>query len=80
MPIHIANYTKLNVQLLVNGVPLFDIRRDTNHYNGIDIRGRAFIKDLVQGDIVSIRLMSGTAIYSNANKLSSFTGFLLYPQ
>lgn len=73
-------YTKLNVQLLVNGSPLFDIRRDTNHYNGQDTRGRAFIKDLQQGDIVSIRIMSGTAIYSNANMLSSFTGFLLYPQ
>lgn len=72
-------YTNMNVQLRVNGVPQFDIRRDATHANGVNTHSRAFITRLSLGDIVHVSLLSGT-MYSNGNIQSSFTGFLLYPE
>ena len=75
----VAARQMVNMQLLVNGVPLMDIRRDTTHHSGTETRGRALMNHLNQGDKMTVILLNGTSVYSDQYLQTSFSGFLLYP-
>lgn len=66
------------MELLLNGSPQSSIYRQSNVHNGVDTRTRAMILRLVTDDELRIRLPAGNRLYSNANRVTKFSGFRIY--
>ena len=66
------------MELLINGDLAVDVYRSSTSHNGIDTRSRSFILPLQTNDVLRIRLPSGYSLYSNANRITMFSGFRIY--
>ena len=69
----------VSMQVIWNGTPYINIIRESTNTNGVKTNGRAIMTSISEGDKLHVRLASGTQIYSDTNKQTSFSGFLLYP-
>ena len=69
----------VNMQVVWNGAPYINIIRENTNALGVKTNGRAIMTSISEGDKLHVKLASGTQIYSDINKQTSFSGFLLYP-
>jgi hypothetical protein len=67
------------MELLINGSPIINVYRSANDHNGIRTRSRSLVYRLNSGDQLRIRVPSGYQLYSADNRLTTFSGFLVYP-
>ena len=67
-----------NMELLVNNVATINVYRSSLSHNGIDNRGRSYILRLQANDQLQIRLPTGFSLFSNANRITMFSGFRIY--
>lgn len=74
----ISPSSQARVELLVNGVVSFNLYRQSTQHADYDSRGRAIILRLVEGDQLRVRVPSGTSLYSDINRPSTFSGFRVY--
>ena len=70
---------KVNFQVIWNDKPYINLFTEYTHHDGTETRGRAIMTNLTQGDRLHLKLWSGTEVYSDIYKQTSFSGFLLYP-
>ena len=67
---------RTNMQLQINnGTAIANVYMYSTDHDGIKTRSRAIIVRLYQGDTVRVNLPSGYYLYSNDNRITSFTGF-----
>ena len=66
------------MELLINGLPIVNVYRQLTSHNGWDIRSRAVIWRLQQGDELRVRLPADYHICYNWNRYTAFGGFRLY--
>ena len=71
-----ADGTKM--ELLINGELAIDVYRTSISHNGIDTRSRSFIIPLQTNDVLKVRLPNGYSLFSNANRITMFSGFRVY--
>jgi hypothetical protein len=67
------------MDLLINGNPIINVYRSVNDQNGIRTRSRSLVYRLNSGDQLRIGILSGYQLYSADNRLTTFSGFLVYP-
>jgi hypothetical protein len=66
------------MELLINNTVLVNVYRSSTDHNGVRTRSRSIVYRLNAGDVLHIRLPAGYQLYSSDNRLTTFTGFLLY--
>ena len=67
-----------SMDMLIDKVPIINVYRTSVSHNGIDNRGRSYILALQVNNQLSIRLELGYSLYSNANRITIFSGFRIY--
>lgn len=67
------------MDLVLNGNTLANVYRTANDHNGIRTRSRSFMYYLSYGHQLRIQVPSGFQLYSADNRLTTFSGFLVYP-
>ncbi len=67
-----------NMQLVVNGEIKTNVYRSEAPHNGYDTRSKAVILRLQEGDKLHIRLPSGYRLFSDSNRITTFSGFRIY--
>ena len=71
---------RTNMQLQINnGTAIANVYMYSTDHNGIKTRSRSIIVRLYEGDTVRVNLPSGYYLYSNDNRITSFTGFRVSP-
>jgi hypothetical protein len=68
-----APYPSL-MELVLNESPVANIYRGANLYSNIDTKSRSIILQLVLDDELKIRVPAGYRIYSNAQRITTFSG------
>ena len=68
--------TRLELQVN-NNTPVVNVYLSSSDHNGIKTRGRAIILRLNAGDILHVNLPYGYYLYSNGNRIATFSGFLI---
>ena len=63
------------MQLQVNNSTIAAVYMYSTDHNGIKTRSRSIVVRLYEGDTVRVYLPSGYYLYSNDNRITSFTGF-----
>lgn len=71
---------RVHVNLVVNGQRVADIERSATNHNGVDVLSRSLVVELGADSLVYLEAEPNTAIFSNKERHTSFTGFLLYPK
>ena len=72
----VNSYQATALELQVNGnTPVANVYLASNDHNGIKTRGRAIILRLNAGDVLQVNLPSGYYVYSNGNRIATFSGF-----
>ena len=72
-----AQPTRMEFQ--VNSVILVNVFMSSTDHNGIKTRSRAIITRLNAGDTLRITLPTGYYLYSNNNRITTFSGFRVSP-
>ena len=75
----IAANTPARMELMVNGAAVANVFKASNNHAGINTRSRAIVRRFVAGDVLHIRLPSGYTLYSSDQRITSFSGFFLFP-
>lgn len=72
------NQMPVDVTLIKNEAePQANIYRTSTIHNYVDTLGRAILLQLVVGDTLRLVAAANTGVYSDADRQTSFTGFLL---
>ena len=66
---------RTNMQLQINNSTVANVYMYSTDHNGIKTRSRSIIVRLYEGNTVRVNLPSGYYLYSNDNRITSFTGF-----
>ena len=66
---------RTNKQLQINNITIANVFMTSTDHNGIKTRSRSIIIRLYEGDTVRVNLPSGYYLYSNDNRITSFTAF-----
>lgn len=74
-----VNGRQVNFNMIYNDVrSAADVFRGSIMHNGQDSLGRGIIADMNAGDVIYISASPGTAVYSDSDRQTSFSGFLIY--
>lgn len=68
---------EVHMSLVVNEEVECSVRRESAVHSGADTLGRSYITYLEEGDVVRTDIWADTSVYSDAQRQTSFTGFLI---
>jgi hypothetical protein len=72
-----ADGSQVNYALVWNGAPYANVLCNATNYVGVEMRSRGIMVDARAGDTLYMATDSTTRLYSNGNRLISFTGFFV---
>ena len=74
-----VSFHQINFNMIYNNIRSeADVVRYSTMHNGQDTLGRGIIGEFNLGDQITIGSSPGTGIYSDGDRQTSFSGFLIY--
>ena len=68
----------VGVRLMLNNVPVLELRRDSTSHNGVETLGRGVLLDVRRGDVLFVSKLKESFMYSDIGLHTSFFGMKIY--